>query len=252
MRKLTQISWALLGIASLGGAGCTSSHVAVDAKSDGLATYQSAVGHVNTPAYDVGDIVEVDPSTHKVWKAGEVQISPMDLAYSQPGAASKEQFGAPIDFTYDGKCQESTKQQVSADVQDGTVFHVEGYWTRSLKNPAIFIAASEQLEKRIGKLHAQHPADQFYVVSAVSAADKIFLACDAAKDNTLHADKHDFHVRYGQNEQLAKMAKEKESFFKLTPLKLDTADGRAIVMIDRNAKDALPEVQFGPAVASTW
>ncbi|HEY2587852.1 MAG TPA: hypothetical protein VGI81_19060 [Tepidisphaeraceae bacterium] len=251
MRKLSKISWALLGIVSVG-AGCSSSHVAVDAKSDGLATYQSAVGHVNTPAYQVGDIVEVDPATHKVWKAAEVQISPLDLAYSQPGLASKEQFGASLDFTYDGKCQESSKQQVNADVQDGTVLHVEGYWTRSLKHPAIFIASSDQLLKRVSKLHAQHPGDQFFLVSAVSAADKIYLADDATKDDTVNVDKHQFHVHYAQNAELAKMAKEKESFFKLTALKLDSADGQAVVLMDRDGADSLPQAQFGPAVASTW
>jgi hypothetical protein len=251
MRKISKISWALLGIATVG-AGCSSSHVAVDAKSDGLATYQSAVGHVNTPAYEVGDIVEVDPATHKVWKASEVQVSAMDLAYSKPGATSKEQFGAPLDFTYDGKCQESSKQQVSEDVQDGTVFHVEGYWSRGLKNPAFFIASSDQLVKRVSKLHAQHPADQFFIVSAVSAADKIYLSDDAAKDNTVKLDKHQFHVHYAQNAELVKMAKEKEAFFKMTPLKLDNADGRAIVLMDRHASDALSEAQYGQAVASTW
>lgn len=251
MRKLSKISWALLGIVSVG-AGCSSSHVAVDAKSDGLATYQSSVGHVNTPAYQVGDIVEVDSATHKVWKAGEVQVSPMDLKYSQPGLASKEQFGAPLDFTYDGKCLESSKQQVSADVQDGTVFHVEGYWTRSLKNPAMFIAASDQLVKRVSKLHAQHPADQFFLVSAVSAADKVYLADDAAKNNTVNVDKHQFHVRFAQNAGLEKMAKAKESFFNLTALKLDKAEGHTVVAMDRDAADSLPQAQFGPAVASSW
>lgn len=251
MRKLAQISWALLGIASVG-AGCSSSHVAVDAKSDGLATYQSAVGHVNTPGYEVGDVIEVDPATHKVWKASEVQISPMDLAWSQPIPQSKEQFGASLDFTYKGTCSENTKEQVSADVQDGTIFHVDGYWTRGLKNPAFFIASSEQLAKRVAKLHAQHPGDQFFVVSSVSAADKIYLACDVAKDSTLHVDKHQFHVSYDQNPLLARMAKEKESFFKLTALKLDMADGHAVVLMDRHAADVLPEVQYGQTVASAY
>jgi hypothetical protein len=251
MRKFSKISWAMLGIASLG-AGCASSHVGVTAKSDGLATYQSAVGHVNTPDYEVGDVVEVDPATHKVWKATEVQVSPVDMNWSQPMQQAKEQFGGGLDFTYDGKCPEGLKEQVSEDVRDGTVFHVEGYWTRSLKNPAVFIVSSDQLEKRVAKLHAQHPADQFYLVSAVSAADKIFLACDAAKDNTLNADKRHFHVHYEQNAELAKMAQEKESFFKLTALKLDTADGRAVVLMDRKAGDALSEVQYGKSVASAW
>lgn len=251
MQKFSQISWALLGIASLG-AGCSSSHVAVDAKSDGLATYQSAVGHVNTPGYDVGDVIEVDPTTHKVWKAAEVQVLPTDLVWSQPMQQSKEQFGASLDFKYKGACSENTKEQVSADVQDGTVFHVEGYSTRGLKNAATFIASSEQLLKRVSKLHAQHPADQFYLVSAVSDADKIYLTLDSAKDNTLKADKRQFHVQYPQNAELEKMAQEKEAFFKLTPLKLDTADGLPVVYMDRRASDALSEVQYGPAVASTW
>lgn len=251
MRKLSKITWALLGVAAAG-AGCQSSHVAVEAKSDGLATYQSAVGHVNTPSFDVGDIVEVDPATHKVWKAGEVQVLPLDLAWSQPVSQSNEQFGAPLDLTYKGTFHESTKEQVSSDIQDGTSFNVEGYWTRGLKNPAVFITASDQLFKRVTKLHAQHPGDQFFVVSAVSAADKIYLSCDTAKGNTLKVDKHDFHIQYAQNAELAKMAKEKESFYKLTALKLDTVEGKAVVLMDRSSPDALPEAQYGQAVASTW
>lgn len=251
MRKLSGISWALLGIASIG-AGCTSSHVAVDAKSDGLATYQSAVGHVNTPGYDVGDLIEVDPATHKVWKASEVQVLPTDLAWSQPMPQSKEQFGSSLDFTYKGACSENTKERISADVQEGTGFHVEGYWTRGLKNPPVFIAGSEQLLKRVSKLHAQHPDHQFYLVSAVSAADKIYLTLDSAKDNTLRADKHQFHVEYVQNAGLEQMAKDQEAFYKLTPLKLDTSEGLPVVYMDQHAGDTLAEVQYGPAVASTW
>lgn len=251
MRKVPGISWALLGFAAIG-AGCSSSHVAVDAKSDGLATYQSAVGHVNTPCYEVGDVIEMDPTTHKVWKAAEVQVLPTDLVWSQPMQQSKEQFGASLDFTYKGTCSENTKEQVSADLQDGTSFHVEGCATRGLKNPATFIASSEQLLKHVAKLHAQHPADQFFLVSAVSAADKIYLTLDSAKDNTLRADKHQFQVQYVQNAELDKIAKEKDAFFKLTPLKLDTADGLPVVYMDRHANDALPEAQYGPAVASTW
>lgn len=251
MRKFSRISWALVGIASIS-AGCSSSHVAVDARSDGLATYQSAVGHINTPGYEVGDVIEVDPTTHKVWKAAQVQVLPADLLWSQPMQQSKEQFGSSLDFTYKGACSENTKEQVSADVQDGTALHVEGYWTRGLKNPAVFISSSDQLLKRVSKLHAQHPADQFFLVSAVSAADRIYLTLDSGKDNTLQADKHQFHVQYVQNAELAQMAREKESFFKLTPLKFDTAEGLPIVYMDRHAVDALPEVQYGPAVASTW
>ena len=44
---------------------------------------------------------------------------PTDLVWSQPMQQSKEQFGGSLDFTYKGTCSENTKEQVSADVQDG-------------------------------------------------------------------------------------------------------------------------------------
>lgn len=252
MRMFSRVSWALFGVAAIG-AGCSSSHVAVDAGSDRLATYQSAVGHVNMAGFDVGDIVEVDAAAHKVWKAGQVQISPLDLAWSKPMAQSKESFNAPLDFSYKGTCREGTKQEISADVQEKTIFHVEGYWTRGLRNPETFIASSDSLYKHLSKLHSQHPGDQFFLVSSVIAADKIYLACDAAKDNTLAADKHQFHVHYVQNAELAKMAKEKESFYKLTALKLDCADdGRPVALKDRDIADSLPQPHAVQAVASTW
>ena len=243
----------MLGIATIG-AGCgSSSHVAVDAKSDGLSTYQSAIGHLNTSGYDVGDIVEVDLQNDKVFKSAQVQVSPKDLAFSKPASQFKEHFAGVLDFTYDGKCSEGLKQKISDDVRDKTIFHVDGAWTRSLKDPATFIIGSEPLAQRLSKLQAEHPADQFFLVCAVTAADKIYLSADNAKDNTLHSAGHDFQLRYAQNGALAKLARDKESFFQLTPLKLDAADGRTVVLIDSDVPDALPPFRPGSAVAAaSW
>lgn len=266
MRKLSlksisqvkQLASALIGVAAFGAlAGCGNTHVAVDAKSNALASYASAAsipgGHLNTPTYDVGDLLEFDPLTHKLWKAGEVQVRGVDIAYSLPDAAGKhESFGAPLDLTFDGKCSESLRSQVREDVSDRTVLHVDGTWSRRLKEPAIFIAGSDGLKKHLQKLHTEQPGDQFFLVSAVTSADKLYLQLDGTKADTLHADKHDFAVHFVQNNELAKRAKEHTAFFHLTPLKLATVDGQTVAQIDRHAADPAGDLHFAPAVASAF
>lgn len=246
MRKYLHLSGALLGLCL--GAGCSNNHVGVEAKSDSLATHHGEIGRLNSADFAVGDIVEVDSLTHQAWKAGCVQVNPLDLSYSQPKKQAQETLEPGLELAYSKKVPGEVKEEVSADLQSGTVLHVQNYWTRGLKNPAMFVAGSEQVAKKVAKLHAEHPADQFFLVSAVNPAEKVYMAYDAGKANTLEAGKYDFHVKYAQNEALAKLAKEKAAFFQLTPLKVEEDEGKTSVAVDKEASDKLPDSQL----ASTW
>jgi len=250
MRKYLHLSGALVGLCL--GAGCANHHVDVEARSEALTAHEGEAGHLNAAAYNVGDIVEVDLVSQKVWKAGAVQVNAFDLAYSQPGKQACDETEPAYTLAYSQKVHPELKEEVSGDVQSGTKLHVENYWTRSLKNPALFVLGSDQVTKRVAKLHAEHPGNRFYLVSAVSSADKVYLACDAGKDNTVEAGKYDFHVGYSQNAGLAKLAKEKPAFFKLTPLKMADDESRTFVAVDNEASDKIADAKVGDAVASSW
>jgi len=252
MRKFPRLAWAVLAAAASVGAGCASHDVKVDAASSHLSNFDSAIGQVNTPGFELGDIVELDPQTHSFWKAASVDVRATDVSYSQPQGSEAESFDSATDLTYSKKVAPELKEQVASQVQDGTAFHADNYWTRSIKTPDIFIVKSDQLSKRLAKLAAERPDHRFFLVSAVTPADKVFLAMDSDKSSTAKAGEYTFHVSYDQNAQLAKLAKEKPAFFKLTPLKTASVYGQTVARMDKNAPTELGDGHYEPALASTW
>ena len=196
MRKFPRLAWAVVAAAASVGAGCASHDVKVDAASSHLSNFDSAVGQVNTPHFELGDIVELNPQTRDFWKAASVDVHATEVAYSQPQGSNAESFDSATDLTYSKKVAPELKEQVAAQVQDGTVFHADNYWTRSIKTPDVFIVKSDQLSKRLAKLQAENPDHRFYLVSAVSAADKVFLSLDSDKSSTAKAGEYTFHVSY--------------------------------------------------------
>lgn len=250
MRKLMHLSCVLLGVAAAG-AGCQSSHVAVEANSQSIGTYEASLGHLNTPAFALGDLVAMDPKTHKAWKVSSVDVDPVEVAFTQPEASDNESFAAPLDLSYSKKVAPSMKEDVDQGVQNQTQLHVENYWTRRIKNPAAFAAGNEQLAKALNKLQTQQPDAKFFLVSAVTPAEKVYLSYAGGKADTATSGKYQFHINYGQNAELAKLAKENAAFFKLTPLKLEQEGGQSTVAVDKDFSEQLPEYQFKQAVAST-
>src|SRR5438874_13779611 len=98
MRKLLHLSWSLFGIAGL--AGCASYDVKVDAVSPRLSTYQASIGHVNAPAFEVGDIVELDPKTHDLSKAGSVTVPATNVVFTDAVQQTAEPYAAPVELSY--------------------------------------------------------------------------------------------------------------------------------------------------------
>jgi hypothetical protein len=251
MRKFPRLAWAVLAAAASVGAGCSSHDVKVDAASAQLSTFDSTIGQVNTPGFDLGDVVELDPQTHDFWKAARVQVRSTEVAYSQPQGKVAESFDSATQLDYSKKVAPELKEQVVAQVQEGTVFHADNYWTRSIKTPELFIIQSDQLSKRLAKLQAEHPDHRFFLVSAVSPAEKVFLAYESDKAGP-SAGEYNFHVSYDQNAQLAKLAKEKPAFFKLTALKTTTYSGQTVARMDKSASPELGDSRYEPAYAATW
>ena len=121
-----------------------------------------------------------------------------------------------------------------------SILHVANYFTRSIKNPAVFTAGNAQLAKAVKKASAQSPETKFFLVSAVTSADKVFLSFDDPEGKTAKIDKYQFHFSYPQNQELEKLAKDSTAFFKVTPLKIEDEDGRVAVLVDKESAEKLP------------
>ena len=250
MRKLLRLSWALLGAVSLSG-GCSSNHVVVEAKSPSLDTFQGSIGHVNTPAYAVGDVLAYDSATHKLWKAASVQVDAMDLCISPELQETSEPVKDDLQLGYSRKLPAGVKNEVSAQVKGQTVLHVHDYFSRGLKSPDLFVAGSGQLADQLASVHAKSPDARFFLVSSVTSASKVYLSCDDVEHKLEHVGKRDFEVKYGQNEQLAELAKRHTAFFKLTALKLAEGGQKPCVMVDKESAETLPEHQIRQVLAAT-
>lgn len=247
MRGLSQFACvlSLLGAASLGG-GCSSTNVAVGAKSGAVAAYPSGVGSINTPAFALGDLVAVDGNTGQAWKFASVQFDPTEVAVSQPAGEFSEPFDSRFELAYSKKVAPELEGEVEESVRGNTVLHVENYFTRSLKNPAVFTAGNRQLAGAVLKLHAQNPQAKAFLVSSVTSADRVFLTFEGGPKSTTTAGKYQFHIAYEQNAQLESLAKDTPAFFKTTALKVETDDeGRQFVAADKLAGNAFT----GTAVA---
>jgi len=251
MRKFLHLGWVLAGVIAVC-SGCSGTNVAVGAKNGALSTYQSNVGSLNTPGFALGDVVAMDPQTHKAWKVANVEIAPTDTAISQPVDQASEPFASSFDLSYSQSVTPVMRNEVDQAVRGQTVLHVESYFTRSLKNPAAFALGSEPLAKAVTKLHAQNPQAKFFLVSAVSPAEKVYLTYAGGEANTAKFGKYEFHIAYDQNADLEKLAKDIPAFFKLTPLTVEEQKGHSTVAVDKNFGEKLPEYDFSGAVASTW
>ena len=73
-------------------AGCSTTKVGVAARHAPVTAYEANEGHLNTPAYQVGDLVAMDPQTNTAWRVTSVPVSPRDLRYGQPTAGKTEPF----------------------------------------------------------------------------------------------------------------------------------------------------------------
>lgn len=241
MRKLLKLS-VLVGVIALG-TGCQSNNFGVAAKSPSLNAYETSIGSVNTPAFELGDVVALDPNTHKAQRVATVQINPTDVAYSQPSDKTSEKFDASFQLTFPQGTPAFTRSEVSDAVEAQTVLSAENWSTRGLKNPAAFATGSAQLATAVTRWHQQNPDAKFFLVSAVAGADKVYLSYSGS--DPIKVSKYEFHVYYPQNDQLDKLAKSSPAFFKATPLTVvQDKRGHETVAVDKNFTEKLGDYQI--------
>lgn len=258
MRKLLHISM-VAGLLAVG-AGCQSNKVGLAAKSSSLNAYETRIGCVNTPAFVLGDVVALDPSTHKAQRVTTVQIDPTDVAFSQPADSASEQFNSPIDLRFSQSTPEFARNEASEAVSAQTVIYAKNWFTRGLKSPAAFATGSQQLAAALTKWHKENPDAKFFLVSEVTSADKVYLAFTGS--DPIHVGKYTFFVDYQQNAQLDKLAQSTAAFFKATPLTVaEDKQGHESVAVDKNFSERIGDYDI-PAtprpqpiesqVAATW
>ena len=242
----------VLGVVAVG-AGCSGTNIGVDAKRAPLAAYQAQIGNVNTPNFELGDVVMLDPNTHTATKIGNAQVEPSDVAFKPTVESKAEPFDASFELSFSDNTQPSMREFVQSQVRNQTSLHVENATERKLANAGAFAAGSEQLQRTVAKFHKENPDAKFFLVSSVTGADKVWFSFDGSKDGTIRDGKYEFRVSYEQNKDLAKMAQAQAVFFSWTPLTVTEKKGHATVAVDKNFNESISDYNYNtPAVASTW
>lgn len=247
------LNWlCVLGAVAVG-AGCSSNNVGVQANHAPLTAYKAQIGHVNTPAFDLGDVVMLDPQTHTATKVASVQVEPTAITFGQTVESKSEPFDASFDFSFSQRTQPAMREYVQSQVRSQTALRVENATERKLTKPAAFAAGSDQLQHTVAKLHQQNPDARFFLVSSVTGADKVWLSYSGAGNGAIRDGKFEFRVNYPQNGELAKLAKDQAAFFDMTPLAVTESKGHATVAVDKNFNESITDYRYNnQAVASTW
>jgi hypothetical protein len=222
---------ALCAVASIT-IGCSGTNVGVNAKTPALAALPTHVGTVNSSKFELGDIVAVNAKTHETWRIASAQFNPNEVAFSPAKDLSVEPVTAQFDFAFDKKVAKPVSSKVESTVASGTEIHVENYFTRGFKTPAVFVAGSRDVSRAVRAMHEKNPEAQCFLVSAVTSADRVYLKLDSAPKESVKADKYTVHVSYPQNEQLKELAKDSPAFFSLTPLKCVEQEDQQVVLAE--------------------
>jgi hypothetical protein len=222
---------AILAVGSIT-IGCSGTNVGVDAKSPALATLPTHVGTVNSAKFELGDIVAVNSKTHETWRIASAQFEPREVAITQAKDVSIEPVTASFDLAFDKKVGVPVSSKVESSVATGTAIHVENYFTRGFKAPAIFVAGSRDVARAVRAMHEKDPEAQCFLVSSVTSADRVYLKLDSAEKESVKADKYTLHVSYPQNEQLKELAKDNPAFFNLTALKCIDQEDQQVVLAE--------------------
>src|SRR5690348_17339696 len=151
------LNWLwVLGVVAVG-AGCSGTNIGVDAKHAPLAAYKAQIGNVNTPNFDLGDVVMLDPTTHNATKIGSAQVEPTEMSFRPTVASASEPFDASFELGFSDRTQPSTREYVQSQVRSQTSLHVENATERKLSNAGAFAAGSDQLQRMVAKFHKENP-----------------------------------------------------------------------------------------------
>jgi hypothetical protein len=241
-------SW-MLGMVAVA-AGCSGTNVSVAAKHGAVNNYQASVGNLNTPNFALGDVVVLDPQTKQATKVASAQVEPIDVTFTATAPGVAEPFFSGFELSYSQKVQPYMQEEVEAAVRSHTTLHVEQYFERKLTNPASFAVRNPQLASTISKFRTFQPEAKFFLVSSVVPAQKVYLSFSDSQE-AVKVGKYTFHVQYDQNGQLERMSKDQPAFFRLTPLTVETRDGRAFAVVDKDFHENLPDYRVNSAVART-
>jgi hypothetical protein len=232
-------------------AGCATTKVAVSATHAPVTAYQANEGHLNTPAYEVGDLVAMDPQTKAAWRVMSVPVRPAEMVYGQPADGKAEPFVAPLDLAYSAKVPESVRGDVEEAVRGNTEFHVDKVWTRAIKSPATFGIAHPEMTKKMAQVRESNPSARFFLVTAVTAADKVYLTYGESGASRMVVGRYQFNFNYAQNGELERLAKQTPAFFALTPVGVGKdAEGRTVAAMDTAFAEDVPQYSFAETSAA--
>jgi hypothetical protein len=244
MRKTMKVAGALAFIALC--AGCATTQVGVTAKRAQVAAYDAETGKINTPSYELCDLVAMNPDTKIAWRVAQIPFKATEVSYGKPADGTVQSFGAPFELSFSTKVPDQTKSEVNEFVNVNTNLHVEKTWTRSLRTPEAFVLAHDEILKKMKSVQEQDPQAKFFFVTGVTSADRVYFTFgDATAKNSLKMDHYQFNFKYDQNSDLDRLAKSKAAFFTMMPLTLaNDSDGREVVAIDGTFEEKLPQYSF--------
>ena len=252
MRKVLFLSCALGVVAAAAGCSSHDAPVSVGAKNGAITAYQANIGTLNTAGFNLGDVVALDPETHKAFKVASVQVGQTDTEVGQPVALSSERFNSDFDLWFSENVAGNLKEEVGQAVRDHTAIKVENAFTRQLKDASAFAAGSDQLAKAMADVYARTPNARVFLVSAVVSAENVYLTCTDRPESQMNFGHYQFAVEYAQNPQLKKMAEARPAFFRATPVSFDQQNGHSIVKADKTFSEKLADYQVSEGVASSW
>jgi len=226
------IAFAAICGAALISVGCNGTNVAVDAKSPTVAEYATHIGTVNSAKFELGDIVAVNSKKHETWRIASAQFDPREVAITPAKDAAIEPVTAPFDLAFSRQVAAPVTNTVESTVASGTAIHVENYFSRGFKSPALFVAGSRDVTRAVRAMHEKDPEAQCFLVSSVTSADRVYLKLDSSPTGAIEAGKMTAHVSYPQNEQLKQLAQDRPAFFSLTPLKCVEQDDQQVVLAE--------------------
>src|SRR6476469_6141538 len=121
MRKMMKVACAFGFIALC--AGCATTQVGVTAKRAQVAAYNAETGKINTPSYELCDLVAMNPDTKTAWRVMQVPFKATEVSYGKESEGTVQSFGAPFEVSFSTKLPAQTKSEVNEFVNVNTNLH---------------------------------------------------------------------------------------------------------------------------------
>ena len=76
--------------------GCATTQVGVTAKRAQVAAYDAETGKINTPSYELCDLVAMNPDTKTAWRVMQVPFKATEVSYGKESEGTVQSFGASL------------------------------------------------------------------------------------------------------------------------------------------------------------